>query len=246
MLHKETVSEPTLELLKTLMQDEILKDFFLVGGTALALQLGHRISIDLDLFSKNGFDRANMLSALENKYGFQLAYEASNTLKGEIAGVQVDLITHNYPLVKPLVETEGIRMATLDDIAAMKLNAISGDGTRLKDFIDIAYLSSTMPLSDMMDAYEAKYQSRNPTMVLKALNYHDDINFKEKIEMVNGNYQWKHIEQRLNLMTVQPHKLFKESPDFKLQQEQKQSLIQKKGSGPGEDRGYDRGPSIGR
>ena len=110
------------------MQDEILKDFFLVGGTALALQLGHRISIDLDLFSKNSFDRANMLSALENKYSFQLAYEASNTLKGEIAGVQVDLITHNYPLVKPLIETEGVRMATPDDIAAMKLNAISGDG----------------------------------------------------------------------------------------------------------------------
>jgi len=187
-----------------------------------------------------------MLSALENKYGFQLAYEASNTLKGEIAGVQVDLITHNYPLVKPLVETDGIRMATLDDIAAMKLNAISGDGTRLKDFIDVAYLSSAMPLSDMMDAYEAKYQSRNPTMVLKALNYHDDINFKEKVEMVNGNYQWKHIEQRLNLMAVQPHKLFKESPDFKLQQEQKQSLIQKKDRGPGEDQGYNRGSSLGR
>lgn len=200
------------------MQDEILKDFFLVGGTALALQLGHRISIDLDLFSQNGFERENMLSTLENKYGFQLAYEASNTLKGEIAGVQVDLITHNYPLVKPLIETESVRMATPNDIAAMKLNAISGDGTRLKDFIDIAYLSATMPLMEMMEAYEAKYQSRNPTMVVKALNYHKDINFKEKIEMISGNYHWKHIEQRLSLMTIEPHKLFRESPDFKPEQ----------------------------
>jgi hypothetical protein len=230
------------------MQDELLKDFFLVGGTALSLQIGHRISIDLDLFSKQSFDKEMLLSELANKYKFQLSYEAPNTLKGKIDGVQVDLITHNYPLVKPLKEVEGVRMAALEDIAAMKLNAISGTGTRLKDFIDVAYLSSSMNLADMVDAYETKYQSRNPTMVLKALNYHDDINFKEKVEMVNGNYHWKHIEQRLRAMMMQPKQLFKQSPDFKLQQEQKQSLIQKKGRGPGKDmdEGYDRGPKIGR
>ena len=170
MLRKETVGEPTLELLKELMQDNLLKDFFLVGGTALSLQIGHRISIDLDLFSQNSFDKELLLTALERNYNFQLSYQAPNTLKGKIAGVQIDLITHNYPLIKPLIELEGVRMAAPEDIAAMKLNAISGTGTRLKDFIDIAYLSSTMPLSNMMDAYEAKYQSRNPTMVIKALN----------------------------------------------------------------------------
>ena len=68
MLRKETVSEPTLELLKTLMQDDLFKDFFLVGGTALALQIGHRLSIDIDLFSMNSFDEEDMLSAIEDKY----------------------------------------------------------------------------------------------------------------------------------------------------------------------------------
>lgn len=219
MLRKETVGEPTLELLKKLMQDDLLKDFFLVGGTALSLQIGHRISIDLDLFSQNSFDKESLLPALEGNYKFQLSYEAPNTLKGKIAGVQVDLITHNYPLVKPLIELEGVRMAGPEDIAAMKLNAISGTGTRLKDFIDVAYLSSAMPLAGMIDAYKVKYQSRNPTMVIKALNYHDDINFKERVEMINSNYDWKHIERRLKLMITEPHRLFKESPDFDLHQE---------------------------
>jgi len=208
MLRKETVAEPTLELLKTLMNDQLLKDFFLVGGTALALQLGHRISIDLDLFTQLPFDQNFLLSELESKYKFQLDYESKNTLKGEIKNVKVDFIAHNYPLVKPLIRKEGVRMASPEDIAAMKLNAVSGNGTRLKDFIDIAYLSPILTLSQMVAAYEGKYASRNPLMLLKALEYHNDINFKEIIEMLDGKYQWKNIENRLSQMTRFPKKLF--------------------------------------
>jgi hypothetical protein len=208
MLRKETVSKSTLELLKTLMNDELLTDFFLVGGTALALQIGHRLSIDLDLFTKVSFDDNQMLFDLENKYRFQLDFQSKNTLKGEIDGVKVDLITHNYPLVKPLLDFDGVRMASAEDIAAMKLNAISGNGTRLKDFIDVAYLSSSLSLSQMVDAYEEKYTSRNPAMVIKALDFHQDINFNEPIEMLEGKYKWKDIEQRLGQMTLHPTKLF--------------------------------------
>lgn len=208
MLRKETVGQSTLELLKTLMNDDLLKDFFLVGGTALALQIGHRISIDLDFFSQASFDENLLIIELESKHNFQLDYQSKNTLKGEIQGIKVDFITHNYPLVKPLIQEEEVRMASPEDIAAMKLNAIAGNGTRLKDFIDIAYLSSTITLSQMVNAYAEKYASRNPTIVVKALEYHQDINFKEAIEMVNNKYQWKIIEKRLFLMTKSPEKLF--------------------------------------
>ncbi|MBC7565699.1 MAG: nucleotidyl transferase AbiEii/AbiGii toxin family protein [Pedobacter sp.] len=210
------------------MNDELLKDFFLVGGTALSLQIGHRISIDLDLFTMVSFDDNQMLSGLEDKYKFQLDYQSKNTLKGEIDGVKVDLITHNYPLVKPLLNSDGVRMASPDDIAAMKLNAISGNGTRLKDFIDIAYLSSSMTLSQMVDAYEAKYSSRNPAMVIKALDYHRDINFNEPIEMLEGKYKWKDIEQRLGQITLHPTKMFNQIYELKphTQKEEKQSRNQ--------------------
>ena len=208
MLRKETVSKPTLELLKTLMNDGLLKDFFLVGGTALALQIGHRISIDLDFFNQSAFDENFLIAELESKYKFQLDYQSKNTLKGEIENIKVDFITHNYPLAKPLIKEEGVRMASPEDIGAMKLNAIAGNGTRLKDFIDIAYLSSTITLSQMVNAFEQKYASRNPSIVLKALEYHQDINFKEVIEMVDTKYQWKAIEKRLFQMTKFPKKLF--------------------------------------
>lgn len=98
----------------------------------------------------------------------------------------------------------------LKDIAAMKLNAISGNGTRLKNFIDIAYLSSSLTLSQMVEAYVVKYTSRNPAMVIKALDYHNDINFREPVEMLDGDYEWKNIKKRLNQMTLHPTVLFTE------------------------------------
>ena len=208
MLRKETVSESALELLKTLMEDEFLENFFLVGGTALALQIGHRISIDFDLFTLTPFDEKEMLSSLEERYQFQMDFLSRNTLKGSIRGIKVDLITHKYPLVKPLIEIENIRIAASEDIAAMKLNAITGNGTRLKDFIDIAYLSSSLTLSRMIDAYEEKYATRNPAMVIKALDYYNDINFNEPIEMLKEKYKWEDIKKRLGEMTLNPDKLF--------------------------------------
>ncbi|MDR3695816.1 nucleotidyl transferase AbiEii/AbiGii toxin family protein [Mucilaginibacter sp.] len=212
MLRKETVSTSTLELLKDLMQDENLADFFLVGGTALSLQIGHRISIDLDLFSEKPFDENKMLIYLESKKSFRLDYQDRNTLKGQIAETKVDLISHTYPLVKPLVVIEEIRLASLEDIAAMKLNAIIGNGTRLKDFIDVAFLSSYLSLKTMMKAYEDKYTSRNPLLTLKALAYHQDINFYEPIHIIGGNYIWNAISKRLNEMEKYPEKVFEKPP----------------------------------
>jgi len=194
------------------MLDENLKSFFLVGGTALSLQIGHRISLDIDLFSQNPFDENKMLSHLELEKKWQLDYLDKNTVKGQINGIKVDLITHAYPLVNKLQNTEGIRLASLEDIAAMKLNAIVGNGTRLKDFIDVAFMSCYLSLDKMMDAYERKYATRNPFLTLKALLYHQDINFNEPIQLAAGKYLWKLIEKRLIEMANLPSTVFELSP----------------------------------
>lgn len=220
MLYKETVAAETLELLKTLMNDPLMDKFFLVGGTALSLQIGHRISIDLDLFSLENFPEENLLADLENQYHYQLAYEANNTLKGQIGTVAVDLITHSYPLLNELNEIEGVRMASLKDIAAMKLNAIVNSGSRLKDFIDVAFLSAHLSLNDMVDAYGAKYSSRNPLIALKALEYHSDIDFNEPVKMLEGNYPWYIISNRLSEMRNDPHSVLTElQPELNLSQD---------------------------
>jgi len=210
MLYKTTVDRSTLELLIRLMNDDSLNDFVLVGGTALALQLGHRISIDIDLFSQAPFNEGELADYLHVKYNFELDFISKNTLKGEIDGVQLDCIAHQYPRINSLNIEENIRLSSLDDIAAMKLNAITGDGTRMKDFIDIAFLSCKIPFIRMLNGYKLKYNA-NPVIPIKALSYFDDINFNEPIKMVlNSKFNWRTIEKRLKNMQEYPNRIFKD------------------------------------
>ncbi len=204
MLYKETVPPATLGLLKKIMNDEALSSFVLVGGTALALQLGHRISVDLDLFSSLPFDEEVLSDYLIREYGLELDFVARKTIKGEIEDVQIDCISHEYPWIAPLHTEENIRLSGLPDIAAMKLNAISGNGTRLKDFIDIAYLSVRMSLAEMLDAYNRKYNA-NPLIPLKSITFFDDVEFEEPIKMKAGIFNWKKIAKRLMEMQQHPN-----------------------------------------
>ena len=208
MLHKETIDTATLELLKRLMGDERLQDFVLVGGTSLALQMGHRISVDLDLFTEKEFEADELREYLERNYHLQTDYLAFATVKGEIEEVQVDCIAHAYPWLKPFVLEEGVRLASLEDICAMKLNAIAGNGTRIKDFVDVAYLSSIFSLEQMLQFYEEKYHA-NPLMPLKGIVYFADINKNAPVKMANGKpLDWKSIEKRLLAMEKFPQRIF--------------------------------------
>lgn len=209
MLHIETVAPATLELLKKLMEDKRLKNFVLVGGTSLSLQLGHRISVDLDLFTSEAFDEMDLSAYLTSEYGLMLDFISGRTVKGEIQGVQIDCIAHTYPWIAPSLQIDGIRLASIPDICAMKLNAIAGSGTRIKDFIDIAYLSSYLSLTEMLKAYEQKYHA-NALIPLKALAYWEDINFSEPIKMFDSvPFQWERIAKGLLAMQNSPQKIFK-------------------------------------
>jgi len=189
------------------MGDEWFKDFHLAGGTALALQTGHRKSIDLDLFALEDFDSDNLSQYLKANYGFSDSYIGKNTLRGFAEEIKVDFLAHAYPLVAPILAINNIRMYSAKDVAAMKLNAIIHNGTRVKDFVDIAWLSSVMPLSEMLGAFETKYQS-NYVIALKSLLYFDDIDFNEPVQMTAGKFQWKAISKRLEMMSKEPKQIF--------------------------------------
>lgn len=208
MLQTKTIAPTTLQLLTRLMQDPELFSFRLVGGTALALQLGHRISVDLDLFTDTAFNEQQLREYLERNYGLQTDYMSSSTLKGEIEGVQIDCIAHQYPWLQEPTEEEGIRLASMPDICAMKLNAIAGNGTRIKDFIDVAWISAHFTLNQMLDFYERRYNA-NVLMPLKAIIFFEDINFDEPVHLTNGKkVNWKMYEKRLLEMEKHPDKLF--------------------------------------
>jgi len=175
MLHKETVEPATLDLIQKLQSDPNLDGYILVGGTALSLMIGHRVSIDIDLFTQEDFDAQAMLQHLERHYDFSLQYSHQNTLKGFINNVFVDLISHPYPWIRKPVSENNLAISSKEDIAAMKINAISGNGTRAKDFVDLYFLLKEFSMEDLLGFYAEKYSQRNTFHALKSIIYFDDM-----------------------------------------------------------------------
>ncbi len=178
MLHTQTLAPQTLGLIQVLQEEPLLRGFHLVGGTALALQIGHRLSIDIDLFTRDEYDVDEVLTLFINKYGFQRNYQRGRTLKGFIEGVMIDLIRHDYEELQ-VIEEDRVRMLSAKDIAAMKLNAITGNGTRVKDFIDVYFLLKQFRLEEMLEFYKTKYQQDDALMILRSLVFFDEVDLAE-------------------------------------------------------------------
>lgn len=209
MLYKETVSPILLEVLKRLQAFPEMKDFVLVGGTALSLQIGHRKSVDIDLFTNGDFPAEMLPDFLkENEFSFYQQSRFKGGLFGHIGDIKVDFIRHGYPWLKPWLEEEGIRLASLEDIAAMKLNAITGSGSRLKDYVDICFLSAYLTLNEMLSCYQKKYPDVNGVMALKSLCYFEDIDFSPGIDYVVKEITWPVVEQRILKMVKNPDMRF--------------------------------------
>ncbi len=212
MLYKETVEPTTLELLKQLQAEPLLQTFNLVGGTALALRLGHRKSIYLDLFTREDFDIEELKFMLVQRYGLKVSYERNHTLKGFINGVMIDCIRFDYPHLQNPDIIDGIRLESVPDIIAMKLSAIAQNGTRIKDFIDIATLSTQYSLNEMLSFYSTKFPHANVIMPIKALTYFNEIDFNESVIMTTKKFDWKHYAKRLNDMVHNCDKVFVNNP----------------------------------
>ncbi|MEO8962482.1 MAG: hypothetical protein ABI325_11415 [Ginsengibacter sp.] len=127
---------------------------------------------------------------------------------GILNNVKVDIISHQYNWVTDFFEEEHIRIASKEDITAMKLNAIVGNGSRLKDFVNIAFLSTYFSLQQMLDFFEKKYPNNNSVIDLKSLCYFEDINFNMDIQYQNTVIPWKKIHSRIIAMVQQPQKKF--------------------------------------
>lgn len=197
MLHKETVTTGTLDLINRLMADDHLKVFYLVGGTALSLMIGHRISIDIDLFTDQEFDAPELAQYLKNNYRTDLNSVSKNSISGFIEDIKFDLISHRYTQIKPLLTIEGIRMLSI--LAAMKVNAIVGNGTRIKDFLDIYYLLKEMRYQDIIESYLKKYPDVNAGIAKASMLYHKDIDFTISVTMLKEDVKWKDIGKSIKM-----------------------------------------------
>lgn len=212
MLNYSTVEPDTLELLKRLSSEPALNDYLLVGGTALSLQTGHRKSVDLDFFCYGEFNAMAISQLIAAKYGYKEVRFSDTMSIGYIQDIKVDFVKARNQLTANIVNEDGIRLADKQDIAAMKLWAIAKDGTRMKDFIDIACLSTSMSLNAMLDAYCKAYNTDSAMFATKKLLYFKSIDNFESINMIQGEFEWDLIQQRLKDMVTNPDIIFPELP----------------------------------
>ena len=195
MLHTETVEPSTLDLLKRLQRLPDLANTRLVGGTALALHLGHRKSVDLDMFGT--FDLIVSYRKLLADAGHLVEGVENGTVQSlRVDNVKVDLVNYPYPWLDDAIEECDIRLAGLKDIAAMKLSAVANRG-RKKDFIDVARLFDVFSLEQMLSFYKEKFSVSELSFPLRGLMYFDDAEEDPMPEMFDGQLTWENVKKKI-------------------------------------------------
>lgn len=195
MLYLETVESSTLELLKKLQRLPVLEQTRLVGGTALALQLGHRKSIDLDFFGTVDCEAEYLRESIAGIASLTILKESPHIHIYIVDGIKVDIVNYKYPWLDDVVLEQGLRLASVSDIAAMKITAIIGRGTK-KDFIDIAFLLHHFSLEEILHFYAAKYNDSSVFMAMKSLAYFDDAEADPMPNMF-VNQSWQQVKAHI-------------------------------------------------
>ncbi|HAJ33117.1 MAG TPA: hypothetical protein DCK79_07060 [Candidatus Atribacteria bacterium] len=173
---QEIISKKTKANLEILTEEDLLKNFYLAGGTGVALQLKHRVSLDLDFFTKNDIDTKTLIQKIKIRGKFSIERETENTLIGIFNGTRVSFLKYDYPLLFDLKQITGVNVADLRDIGCMKIDAISSRGTK-RDFIDLFFICrEAISLKNLLSLFKKKYKSVNYNMIhiLKSLTYFED------------------------------------------------------------------------
>jgi hypothetical protein len=198
-LHWDAAPAEITALLRSLSATLKASDFYLAGGTALALLEGHRISVDLDFFSPS-FDRPDDLIVMVERQHptARTTLVAPRTLYLEIDRIVVSFFGYGYPLVGTLLEpeTELLPFASREDIAAMKLAAIASRGSR-KDFVDLWWLLSKHgPLVESLQFYRTKFATRDVGHVIRSLVYFDDADSEPPLRLL-ADIDWATVKRDL-------------------------------------------------
>ena len=174
--------------------------FYMGGGTAIAIQLGHRRSLDFDWFTGEKIDDPMQLAASFRDEGIQFVTGQikRGTLHGTISGIRVSFLEYRYSLLEPKIiwKDYGCPVASLDDLACMKLSAIAQRGSK-KDFLDVYALAREhRPLQEMLLLYQQKYNVEDIAPVLYGLAYFDDAD-KERTPTMLWRVDWKTVKRSL-------------------------------------------------
>jgi len=201
MLQKKSVGDPLWNILTDLQKDMTFEKYFLVGGTALSLQLGHRISYDIDLFTRENIDKEQVFDFLNRNYNgkYQIHNIQNIILQISINGIKIDLVKYDYDLIEDVIKEEGIKYLGKKDISAMKLMAVANRGDQAKDFIDIYYLLKEITINNMFEYYKIKYKQNDINPIKRSLIYFDDITESNwlSVRLLNEEIDIEKIKQKI-------------------------------------------------
>ncbi|RIH63250.1 hypothetical protein D1164_20575 [Mariniphaga sediminis] len=197
MLFYNTIFPETLVLLKQLQNEDILAEMRLVGGTSLALQIGHRISVDLDLFGTLKGDSISLNKMLTTLKKTESLQQTENIHIYNINNIKVDIVNYPYPWLKSPLMQDGITLGAIEDIAAMKLSAITGRGSK-KDFIDLHFILERYTLGELITFYKQKYSNGSIFQVLRSLAYFDDAE-EEPMPRMLVNTDWEEVKKTISI-----------------------------------------------
>jgi len=196
-MHKECFPEHDWVILKSLKDVFTKYKAILAGGTACALHLGHRISMDLDFFTSMDFHIESVISEIRKAgHSFQIISEGEGYLVGTIDGMKVSLFTYEYPFLEKTVIYEGIRVAGVLDLASMKVIAISQRGTK-RDFADLYGILQEVPFHKIASHMVKRFGKGriNPVHIGKSLVYFSDADSHPEPEYVKGrDVSWEKIK----------------------------------------------------
>ena len=197
-MHPEAIDEKTKRVLEKIAGTDLAKNFYLAGGTALAVHLGHRKSIDLDWFSNKVFSNSEIKKILSTLGDFVLMGEEEGTVHGILDGVKISFLRYDYELLFPLVNFENILLADERDISAMKIDAISSRGSK-KDFIDLFFLLKKYSLKDLIGFFEKKYSAieYNKLHILKSLSYFSDAE-DDPMPIMLEDEKWEDMKEYIS------------------------------------------------
>ena len=174
-----------------------MRSFYLAGGTALAIQIGHRVSKDLDWFSSKNrlgpFERMSIRNDLSSTESFSVDMEQDSMMYCRLLETEISFVYQHHPLVRPILHAEGLPIASITDIGLMKLAAINSRGTR-RDFIDLYCLRHYISLDRLLALAATKYADRPSFLPIaaRALTYFDDAE-RQPMPVMLKPVQWKDV-----------------------------------------------------
>lgn len=196
-MYEKVLDSKTKHLFEKIKKTKIPKIFYLAGGTGLALQFGHRKSIDLDWFSKKPFPTKDLKNELGLLGRFKIDQEEKDTLNCILSGVRLSFFEYPYKVLFPFLKYRNIKIADFRDIACMKIDAISSRGSK-KDFIDLYFILEQLSLEKLLKLFDKKYKKieYNKLHILKSLTYFKETE-KNPLPIMIRKISWDIVKKEI-------------------------------------------------